>query len=52
MDRRKSLLNPSTPEGIYNLVLLQTDNKELAEQARTEAEATIKLSQLTQTAME
>lgn len=40
------MISPTTPEGVYNLTLLQTNNKDLAEQAKVEAKAIIKLRAL------
>jgi hypothetical protein len=45
-DEQRRRLDPRTPEGIYNLVLAQTGNTELAEQALTRAKEDLKLARM------
>lgn len=45
-DEQRRMLDPRTPEGIYNLTLAETGNRELAERAMTEAKVQVKLTGL------
>ena len=40
------MLDPRTPEGVYNLTLSQTGNAEVAKAAMTEADVQLKLASL------
>jgi hypothetical protein len=40
------MLDPRTPEGVYNLTLAQTGNMELAEAAMIEAKVQLKMAGL------
>lgn len=44
MERKR--IDLRTPEGIYQAILLETDNVELAEQAKTEAAVALKLNSI------
>lgn len=49
VEEQRRLLDPRTPEGIYNLILAETGNRELAEMAMTEAKVQVKLARLQST---